>query len=107
MPTTTWVIKQHNTKITFKDSPTIDGVAVPPTDLTGSTLYFLLKNDTKAIKQSATIQADGSFAYSPSPSDVAATGKFQQEWEVVYPTGQILTFPNNGYNVVKIIADLG
>jgi hypothetical protein len=34
-------------------------------------------------------------------------GKFQQEWEVVYPTGKILTFPNDGYNIVKIIADLG
>jgi len=100
-------LKQHDTKITFKDVPKVDGVALTPTDLAGATLSFILKNATIAIKHPATINADASFSYDPIPSDVAAVGDFQQEWEVVYASGKILTFPNNTYNAVSIIADLG
>jgi hypothetical protein len=49
----------------------------------------------------------GYFIYAPVATDVDTAIKCQQEWELVYPTGKILTFPNNGYNVVKILADLG
>ena len=55
------------------------------------------------VAQIATINVDGTFSYHPIPADVANIGKFQQEWEVTYPTNQILTFPNNGYNMVKIM----
>jgi hypothetical protein len=104
---TTIITKQHDTKITFKDTPTIDDVPILPGDLAGCTLSFLLKDADMAIKQAAIINVDGTFSYDPVPSDVATIGKFQQEWELVYPSGKILTFPNNGYNIVKIIADLG
>ena len=107
---TTIITKQHDTKITFKDTPTIDDVVIPPANLAGCTLSFLLKDSAgivPAIKKVATINGDGTFSYDPVAADVANTGKFQQEWELVYPTGKILTFPNNGYNIVKIIADLG
>ena len=110
MPTTTMVTKQHDTKITFTDSPTINGVPVAPGDLAGCTLAFLLKdvdNVIPPIKQNAMINSDGSFSYQPIASDVANVGKFQQEWQVTYPTGQLLTFPNNGYNILKILPDLG
>ena len=104
---TTIITKQHDTKITFTDTPTIDDVPVPPGDLAGCTLSFLLKDVDFAIKQTAIINVDGTFSYDPTPTDVANIGKLQQEWELVYPSGKILTFPNNGYNIVKIIADLG
>src|SRR5215813_252243 len=104
----TVITKQHDTKITFMDIPTIDGITVPPGDLAGCTLSFLLKtkDGAIAIKKPATINGDGSFSYDPAPSDVANTANFQQEWEVVYPGGKILTFPNQDWNTVKIIADL-
>lgn len=106
---TTIITKQHDTKITFKDTPTIDGTPVLPTDLAGATLSFLLKtmDGAIAIKKAAVINPDGTFSYDPVPADVAQIGKFQQEWEVVFANGKILTFPNNEYNIVKIIADLG
>jgi len=100
-------IKQHDTKLSFKDTPKIDGVAMLPSDLVGCTLSFLLKSATIAIKTPAVINADGSFQYDPVPADVANIDTFQQEWEVVFPSGKILTFPNTEYNSVKIIADLG
>jgi hypothetical protein len=106
----TIITKQHDTKITFKDTPTIDGVVVPPANLAGCSLRFLMKTQDGSappVAQTATINVDGTFSYDPVAADVANIGKFQQEWELTYPTGKILTFPNNGYNIVKIIADLG
>jgi|SRR6266545_7448054 len=105
-------IKQHDTKITFTDTPTIDGVPMTSGDLTGCTLSWILKGTADdgtavAIKQAAVITGAAKFSYDPVAGDVALTGKFKQEWELVFPSGKILTFPNNGYNAVKILADLG
>jgi hypothetical protein len=68
-------------------------------------LIVSIKNSdgTIALKKPAVINLDGTFSYQPVATDVAATGKFQQEWEVVYPDTKILTFPNGGYNIVKIL----
>jgi hypothetical protein len=107
---TTITTKQHDTKITFTDTPTLDGVPIPPANLAGCTVSFLMKisdGSIPGIKKTAVINVDGTFSYDPVAGDVATIGKFQQEWEVVYPTSKILTFPNDGYNTVKIIADLG
>lgn len=103
----TITIKQHDTKVRFRDIPTIDGVPLTAEDLAGCTLSFLLKNDSTQIKAPAVIDTDGSFYYDPIADDVADIGDFQQEWEVVYPSTKILTFPNSSYHTVKIIADLG
>jgi hypothetical protein len=106
----TIITKQHDTKITFKDTPTINGVPVLPADLVGCTLRFLMKTQDGSappVAQTAVINPDATFSYDPIAADVANIAKYQQEWEVTYPTGKILTYPNNGYNVVKIIADLG
>jgi hypothetical protein len=100
-------LKQHDTKITFTDIPKVDGVTLTPTDLAGCTLSFILKSATVSIKQAAVITVGGTFSYDPLPADVAVAGDYQQEWEVVYPSSKILTFPNSEYNTVKIIADLG
>jgi hypothetical protein len=109
----TIITKQHDTKIVFTHTPTIDDVPMQPADLIGCTVSFLLKDVTgviAAIKQPATITG-AVFSYQPVASDVANVGKFQQEWELIFPpgppNGKILTFPNNTYNVVKILADLG
>jgi len=106
---TTIITKQHDTRITFKDTPTIDGTPMLPADLVGCTLSFLLKtmDGVVAIKKAATINPDATFSYDPVPADVATIGKYQQEWEVVFPNTKILSFPNFEYNIVKIIADLG
>jgi len=103
-------VKQHDTKITFRDTPLINGMAVPPANFAGCTVSFLMKGDDTtipAIKQAAVIAGDGTFSYAPVAGDVASIGNFKQEWEVVYPDSSKLTFPNGGYNLVKIIADLG
>ena len=110
MAAQTVTIKQHDTQLTFKSTPSINNVPLAPADLAGCTVSFLLKDPTNpagAIKKAAVINADATFSYNPVPTDVATIGKYQQEWEVVYPTTKLLTFPNSEYNIVKIIADLG
>lgn len=107
MPTI--LTKQHDTHITFVDYPTINNVPVPPATFAGCTLSFIIKDEEtgSTIKQPAQINPDGSFSYEPIDSDVATADTYQQEWEVVFPDATILTFPNNTYNTVKILPDLG
>lgn len=117
MATQTIVTKQHDTKITFTHDPTINDIPVLLSETTGCSVSFLIKSDTKAVKQTAVIQANpdvplqAQFKYDPIATDVDTEGKYKNEWELIYPpgppTGKILTFPNNGYNVVKILSDLG
>lgn len=110
MPVSTIITKLHDTKIVFNHTPTIDDVPIPPANLAGCTLKFIMKlpdSLTAEVSQPATINPDGTFSYQPVLADVSTVGKFQQEWEVTYPSSQKLTFPNNGYNIVKVISDLG
>lgn len=107
------VIKQNDTKIVFTDTPMLNGVPLDPSTLVGCTLAFFMKSTDPAVQPPTvvtgvgTINSDGTFSYTPAPADVANAGKFTQEWEVTYPGGGVLTFPNNGYNVVKILAEIG
>lgn len=106
---TTITIKQHDTKITFTDTPTIGGVAMTSGELSGASVSFLLRqtNGPIAFKREATITDDATFEYEPVAEDVAKSGSFHQEWQLVFPSTKILTFPNDGYNTVEILPDLG
>jgi len=106
-------IKRHDDKVEFADTLKVNGV---PVDLTDCTVSFLLKKTGLAIKQAAVIvypteQADpdkrGKVKYHVTPDDVAVKGKYRQEWEVVFTDDEILTFPNDDYNNVEILEDLG
>ena len=71
---TTIITKAHDTKITFKDTPTINNVPLLPADLVGCSLSFLLKiaDGTIALKKPATINPDATFQYQPVAGDVAS-----------------------------------
>jgi hypothetical protein len=106
-------IKQNDTKVRFSYIPKIDGVPVPPADFVGATLKFILRNESLKISRDAVITPDDeaepphvTFDYDPEPEDVAATGKFRQEWRVVTIDGKPLTYPNGGYNIVEILPSL-
>jgi hypothetical protein len=106
---TTSTLKQGDTKMTFTDTPTINGVAMTPPQLVGCTVYFLMKTFDGAtlVRNTGVINPDGTFSYAVTAGDVANAGKFQQEWDLIFPGGASLTFPNNGYNVVNILPELG
>ena len=106
---TTSTFKQGDTKMVFTDTPTINGVAMTPPQLVGCTVYWLMRtfDGLTEYRNTATINPDGTFSYAVTASDVATAGKFQQEWDLVFPGGQSLTFPNTGYNIVNILPELG
>lgn len=110
---TTINIKRGDTKGIFVDTLKLDGVAI---DLTGSTLKFLMRRKEKPYKlvnQTGQIVAPiaAQVQYQPVLTDVDTSGVYEQEWEVTFPSGKILTFPNaaneGAYNIVNISRDLG
>ena len=103
---TTVNIKQNDTKGIFLDTLKVDGV---PVDLTGTTVFFLLRKVTVFVRQPATIvgtPTNGDVKYQPVAVDVEVPGKYEQEWEVDFGDGRTLTFPNGDYNIVNILDDL-
>lgn len=101
-------IKTGDTALQFTDTLKVDGVA---TDLTGATVLFLLKlidSPNTAYSLAATIvtAASGTVKYVPGVGFPTAVGDYRQEWQVSYVEGTILTFPSDGYNIVKILDDL-
>lgn len=101
-------LKKDDTKAILTDALTVDGVAV---NLTGATVFFVMKNAAMAVKRTATITnaVGGLVSYNLGvvPADVATIGLFNQEWEVLFADLTKLSFPNNDYNVVHILGDLG
>ena len=106
-------IKQGDTKGIFVDTLKLDSV---PIDLTGSQILFLMRRRGKAYKhvsQTGTIISPltGDVQYQPVAADVDTAGVYEQEWQVTFPSGKILTFPNasgdGAYNTVNITRDLG
>jgi BppU N-terminal domain len=103
---TTVNIKQHDTKGIFLDTLIVDGV---PVDLSGSTIFFLMRKASVFVRQTAEVfgsAVNGTVQYQPVDADVAVAGKFEQEWEVLFGDGRTLTFPNGDYNIVNILGDL-
>lgn len=111
-------IKRGDTKGIFIDTPTINGVEV---DLTGSTAKFIMRRRgkvAKVVNQVALIVADPdatdprrTIQYQPILADIDEAGVYEQEWQVTFPSGKILTFPNGPtdgeFNTVNISRDLG
>lgn len=99
-------VKQHDTKGKFTDVLTLNN---QPIDLTDCDVLFLMKGGKIALATSATVvdPIGGSVEYQPTSTDVATAGRFRQEWQITFPSGEILTVPNDSYNTITIMADLG
>lgn len=98
-------VKRGDTAVTFTDILVLDGAGV---SLTGATVLFRMSNGTTTVSGTATITSPdgGGVSYTVGASDLAVAGNYQQEWEVTFPLGTKLTFPSDGYNVVKVLADV-
>jgi hypothetical protein len=80
-----------------------------PVDLTGGTVQFrmLPVQGGSLITGAATVTAAtaGLVRYNWAAGDTDLVGMFLAEWEATF-SGQVETFPNGGYDVVRITADL-
>lgn len=106
------LIKQGDTKGKFIDTLMLNGA---PIDLTGCMVTFLMKKTGLAIRRTATIvqtapppdPSAGKVEYQPTSNDVAVKGKYKQEWEVIFPDTEEITVPNQDWNTVTILEELG
>lgn len=99
-------IKAYDTAIIFTATLTSDD---EPVTLTGATVRFLLKLGSGSVfSATATIVSAtaGTVSYTPGVGFPTTAGVYDQEWEVVFSNGTILTFPNSRHNKVEIIRDL-
>ena len=107
------IVKQGDTKMIVTDTPTINGVPMTPPQLVGCTVYFVAQSfdGVTVMRNAGTISTDangnGQFNYQFVAADVAGPGKFHMEWDLIFPGGQSLTFPNSDYNVLNIKPELG
>ena len=112
MPSTI-ITKQGDTRLTVTDTPTLNGVPMLPSQVVGATVWFLMRtfDGMTLIRTQGTIGTDGSgnvqFSYKFQAADVAADGKYQMGWNLVFSGGDSLTFPNQAWNIVNIEPKLG
>jgi hypothetical protein len=81
-----------------------------PVDISNTTVQFKLKaiGGGAVLGGAATITSasGGAVSYSWQTADTAAAGLYLGEWEVTFSGGSIETFPNSGYDLIMITADL-
>jgi BppU N-terminal domain len=106
-------IKRNDTKGKFIDTLTLDGL---PVNLTGCTIKFLLRRRGRSTGSPETMIRDAAIAgdpqlgqveYQPVADDVEVEGIYDHEWQVTFADGKILTVPNQTFNTVEILRDLG
>lgn len=83
-----------------------------PVDLTDATVRFHMKSvdgDTPKIDREGQSVGDpttGRVTYDWTTEDTDEAGVFFAEWEVSFAGGDQATYPNDGYYVVQVLADL-
>ena len=106
-----FVTKRGDTLVvqtTLKDG---NGVAFP---LANAPVRFKMRplgGGVLKVNQPATIVtppgSDGVVKYvSQTPADTDTAGWFEAEWEVTTAGGQVITFPNDGFDLVAIVEDV-
>lgn len=104
-----FTIKQENTSPLL--GAQLQDANFDPIDLTGATVVFNMADmdsDVVVNGGACTIpdEENGRVQYQWSAADTDVAGAFRGEFKVTYSSGEIETFPNNGYIRVTIVSDL-
>ncbi len=114
MPEADWYMKTGDTAPSIIETLEDDtGTAV---DLTNATIAFHMSNIAGGLALSAAAQnnqvgdgSDGSIgrvSYDWQAGDTATAGLYLAEWQVTFQGGEIETFPNGGYTLVRISSEV-
>lgn len=80
-----------------------------PADLTGASVKFIMAVGQGTPTTGTAVIVDptgGIVSYTPTAATTATAGAYNVEWQVTFPGGSKVTFPNTGYQTVTIEADL-
>jgi hypothetical protein len=83
-----------------------------PINLTGATVLFIMKlygssGSTKVASAGTVADAlNGIVSYQPVTADTNTAADYSAEWEITYSSGKKQTFPDPGYLLVRVTADL-
>ena len=104
-----FTIKQDNTSPLL--GAQLQDANFDPIDLTGATVVFNMADmDSDVVVNGGactiTDEENGGVQYQWSAADTDVAGAFRGEFKVTYSSGEIETFPNNGYIRVTIVSDL-
>jgi len=81
-----------------------------PIDLTGASVRFIMaKTDgTVVVNANATIvdATAGKVRYEWQQGDLSEEGRYNAEFEVTFPNGDVLTAPSQGYFIIEVQRDL-
>jgi hypothetical protein len=111
MSTPMHTIKQGDTlpKLAF----TLKGADGAVQNLTGATVRFSMSDfDTGVViidRAACTVDVDpttGSGYYTWTVQDTAVAGRYKGEIEVSFPGSNIMTFPNDGNIIIRIVAEI-
>lgn len=101
-------VKKDDVGVLFSDVLTATSVDFA----TVSSALFLLSDQATgtAISKTATV-ANGvvgscTISYTTVSGDLGTIATYRQEWQLTFSGGAVLTFPNDTYNTVNVIADL-
>lgn len=89
----------------------VNGRLIDPADLLFETLtgtpfkrvMLVVGNPLDGVPQYDWVDAD----WTSTPGPALVRGRHRMEYEVVYPGGVRITYPNDGYDVLTIGSDLG
>jgi len=103
-----FVIKRNDTSPSIQR--TLRDSAGDAIDLTGATVRFKMSTIRGVSKVDAVASiedaANGLVQYDWQAADTDTAGLFYCEWEATYADSNVETFPNEGFNTVKIDPDL-
>jgi len=104
---TTISIKQNDLRPIIQFTLSENGVAKNLTGATSATLKMRTGVTTVTRLGVISSPASGIVQITFTGSDTAVNGVYQAEIEVIWPTGQPQTFPNDGYFELIIVDDVG
>lgn len=100
-------IKKSDTVRSIYDTLMFYGSVI---DLTNATVSLNIYNPLTDVNVSraatVVVAASGSVQYQLVSADVAVTGSFLSEWQIIYQNGTELSVPTSGYNLIEIVEDL-
>jgi len=103
-------VKRNDVGVIFTDTLTANGAPIPGGILDAEVLFILSPRHATTPKLTATadiVDPDAcTVKYVTQLGDLDTSGHYRQEWQATLTTGEVYTFPSDGYNKVTIVDDL-